>query len=102
MCGKENQTNITNDAESTLLSQPASKAYKRRWWVISIYCFCVGAQGIFYNSFGPITESAEAYFGWTDGLIGLLANWSSITVLCGMFPLSYLIHKKGNIYNTSS
>ncbi|KAJ8307424.1 hypothetical protein KUTeg_015508 [Tegillarca granosa] len=98
MCDYEIQQNIFNAADNSTLPPSTPNAYKRRWWIVFIYCSCVAAQVIFYNSFGPITESTEGYFGWTDGMIGLLANWFCIAVICGMFPLSYLIQKKGNVY----
>ncbi|KAJ8307418.1 hypothetical protein KUTeg_015502 [Tegillarca granosa] len=58
--------NIFNVADNSTLLQSTPKAYKRRWWIIFIYCSCVATQVIFYNSFGPITELTGAYFGWTD------------------------------------
>ena len=48
-----------------------------------------------WNTWGPITESAEAVFGWTDSTIGLLVNLGNISFITFVMPMSWLNDEKG-------
>jgi len=48
-----------------------------------------------WNTWGPITQSAKAVFHWSDGEIGMLANWGNIAYIITVFPACYLMDEKG-------
>ncbi|KAK3105810.1 hypothetical protein FSP39_006209 [Pinctada imbricata] len=52
-------------------------------------------QALNWNTWGPITESAEVVFKWQDSTIGMLANWGNIAYVCTIFPACYFIDVKG-------
>ncbi|KAK3106396.1 hypothetical protein FSP39_019110 [Pinctada imbricata] len=52
-------------------------------------------QAVIWNTWGPITESAEVVFNWQDSTIGMLANWGIISYICTIFPACYLMDMKG-------
>ena len=49
-----------------------------------------------WNTWGPITKSAEEVFGWTDSTIGLLVNLGNISFVTFVMPLSWIMDEKGN------
>ena len=74
-----------------------TKVYKRRWYILLVFSFSAMIQGGLWNTWGPIAESSEEAFGWTDGDIALFANWGPIAYLIATFPFAWLIDTKGNI-----
>ncbi|XP_052221166.1 uncharacterized protein LOC127837806 isoform X3 [Dreissena polymorpha] len=40
-----------------------------------------------WNTWGPITESAEVTFNWQDSNIGMLANYGNITSTVTVIPM---------------
>jgi hypothetical protein len=69
--------------------------YTRRWGVLIVFCYACVLQSAIRNTWGAITESSEAVFGWSDGTIGMMANWGSISQLLTLIPQSWLMDKKG-------
>lgn len=52
-------------------------------------------QGGVWNMWGPIAQSSEFAFGWTDGSIALLSNWGPIAYIPLALPFSWLMDVKG-------
>lgn len=69
--------------------------YKRRWYVMIVFSVLAMVQGGLWNTWGPIAESSEKAFDWTDGDIALFTNWGPIGYLIATFPLAWLIDVKG-------
>jgi len=69
--------------------------YKRRWYVMLVFSVLTMVQGGLWNTWGPIAESSEKAFDWTDGDIALFTNWGPIGYLIATFPLAWLIDVKG-------
>ncbi|KAJ8316689.1 hypothetical protein KUTeg_005760 [Tegillarca granosa] len=69
--------------------------YLRRWWILLIFSGCCCQQGIVWNTWGPITQSAKTVFGWSDGAIGMLANFGNIAYTILVLPACYLMDVKG-------
>ena len=53
-------------------------------------------QAAVWNTWGPITGSAEDVFGWSDGTIALLENWGPIAYIISFLVFSWLMDIKGS------
>lgn len=69
--------------------------YHRRWYILAVFSLIAGLQAAAWNTWGPITGSAENVFGWTDGTIALLENWGSIAYIVSFLIFSWLLDVKG-------
>ena len=69
--------------------------YKRRWYILTIFSLIAGVQAAAWNTWGPITGSAEDVFGWSDGTIALLENWGPIAYIVSFLFFSWLMDVKG-------
>lgn len=69
--------------------------YKRRWYILTIFSLIAGVQAAAWNTWGPITGSAEDVFGWNDGTIALLENWGPIAYIVSFLFFSWLLDVKG-------
>lgn len=69
--------------------------YKRRWYILIVFSLIAGVQAAAWNTWGPITGSAEVVFGWTDGTIALLENWGPIAYIVSFLLFSWLLDVKG-------
>ena len=48
-----------------------------------------------WNTWGPITDSAEEVFGWSDSTIGLIVNLGNISFITFVMPMSWINDEKG-------
>lgn len=69
--------------------------YKRRWYILTIFSLIAGVQAAAWNTWGPITGSAEDVFGWSVGTIALLENWGPIAYIVSFLFFSWLMDVKG-------
>ena len=69
--------------------------YHRRWYILAVFSLIAGVQAAAWNTWGPITGSAEDVFGWTDGTIALLENWGPIAYIVSFLIFSWLLDVKG-------
>ena len=95
---EDGQGSITSSAASA--GQHAERAeecrvYKRRWYILILFSLMAGTQGGVWNTFGPISTTAEDAFGWNNGDIGLLTNWGPIAFIVGIAPMIWTLERKG-------
>ncbi|XP_022344894.2 solute carrier family 49 member 4 homolog isoform X1 [Crassostrea virginica] len=83
-----------NDPRAPLLPVEG-RVYRRRWYILMIFGMINFLQNIVWNTWGPIAQSAEVVFEWTDSQIGQFANMGNIAYLITVFPVCYLIEKLG-------
>lgn len=76
-------------------TQDDIRVYKRRWYILILFSLMSGTQGGVWNTFGPISTTAEDAFGWTDSDIGLLTNWGPISFIISIVPLIWTLEHKG-------
>lgn len=69
--------------------------YHRRWYILVVFSLIAGVQAAVWNTWGPITGSAEDVFGWSDGTIALLENWGPIAYIVSFLLFSWLLDVKG-------
>lgn len=85
---RESQTSVQTGTQQI-------KVYKRRWWVLAVFVLTSCTQSMVWNTWGPITNSAEAVFGWSDSMIGLLVNLGNISFVTFVMPMSWINDVKG-------
>ena len=49
---------------------PQLKVYKRRWYILAVFCGLACHQCIVWNTFGPIETAVEYAYGWPDSTGG--------------------------------
>ncbi|XP_013413057.1 disrupted in renal carcinoma protein 2 homolog [Lingula anatina] len=69
--------------------------YKRRWYIVFVYCVFSLIQSVIWNTWGPITVSAEYVFDWNDRTIDLLSNWGPISYLLTSLGFTWIMDEKG-------
>lgn len=72
-----------------------TKVYRRRWYVMLVFCLCATSQGGSWNVYGPISATTEEALDWTDSDIALLTAWGPIAYLIATFPFAWLLEAKG-------
>ncbi|KAH3703469.1 hypothetical protein DPMN_078505 [Dreissena polymorpha] len=74
---------------------PTTAVFKRRWYIIFVFSLGNFIQAMAWNTWGPITESAEVTFDWQDSNIGMLANYGNIAFMVTVIPMCYFMDVKG-------
>lgn len=76
-------------------TQPVySRVYGRRWLVLTLFSLLGFMQGMVWNTWGPIQNSAKLAFGFTNNDIAVLVLWGPV----GFAPwllFMWLMDKKG-------
>ena len=52
-------------------------------------------QDAVWNTFGPIVNSVQYAYGWSDATVAMMANWGTITFVIIVFPLCWLLETAG-------
>ncbi|XP_043918703.1 solute carrier family 49 member 4 [Protopterus annectens] len=72
----------------------SSRVYRRRWLVLAVFSLFGFMQGMVWNTWGPIQNSAKQAYGFSSLDIALLVLWGPIGFLpCFLFM--WLLDKKG-------
>ena len=50
-------------------------------------------QNMIWNTWGPISNSAEFAFGWNNSTIFLMTNWGPISFILSAFVFSWMLYK---------
>ncbi|XP_033761457.1 solute carrier family 49 member 4 homolog [Pecten maximus] len=69
--------------------------YRRRWYVLAVYCLYTFSQAGVWNTWGPIAESCKRAFGWDDTIIALLPNWGPIGFIAVGWLTSWSMDTQG-------
>ncbi|XP_072326035.1 solute carrier family 49 member 4 isoform X1 [Scyliorhinus torazame] len=72
----------------------ASRLYRRRWLILAVFSLLGFMQGLLWNSWGPIQNSAKQALGFSTLDITLLVLWGPIGFL-PCFIFMWLMDKKG-------
>ena len=100
MEGCSESTPLINDNPIQSIDSIQIKVYKRRWWILFIFCVLALLQSELLQSWTVITESVKAVFCWTDNDITLMLSWTYITYILAIFFIVWLMDTKG-IYRTN-
>ncbi|XP_078259423.1 solute carrier family 49 member 4 isoform X3 [Rhinoraja longicauda] len=75
-------------------SGQGSRVFKRRWLVLGVFSLLSLVQGMVWNSWGPIQNSARRALGFTTRDIGLLVLWGPIG-FAPCFLFTWLMDTRG-------
>lgn len=74
--------------------QPATKAYKRRWWILTLYVLYAAANAFQWMEYAIIASIVTKYYNVST----LTVDWTSIIYMAIypiiVVPVSYIIDKK--------
>ncbi|XP_042863970.1 uncharacterized protein LOC122248178 [Penaeus japonicus] len=71
------------------------KTYYTRFWVLAVFSTIAFLQSMVWGTFGPILESAEAAFGWSDAMVAAFPNWGPVIVVLFTIPMMWSTQKMG-------
>lgn len=72
----------------------SSRVYGRRWLVLSLFSMLAFLQGMVWNTWGPIQNSAKHAFGFSSTDIAVLVIWGPVGFLPWLLFV-WLMDKKG-------
>ncbi|CAD5120336.1 DgyrCDS8910 [Dimorphilus gyrociliatus] len=84
-----------NKEEQSLIQMNKPVIYKRRWYILFIFCNLTLAVGSLWNIWGPIANSAERAFNWSNATIATLSNYGPIVFVATSFFFSWIMDNKG-------
>ena len=92
----------SSDEEASLLHKGGTDhshflVYKRRWWILFVFCFCSVTQSTLWNTWSPILDSMQIAYDWTDSFTALLLGSADVGYMVMTFPLMFLVENKGII-----
>lgn len=73
----------------------AYKTYYTRFWILAVFSTLAFLQSTVWGTFGPILDSAEAAFGWTDATVAAFPNWGPVVVVTFTLPMMWFTQKLG-------
>uniref|UniRef100_A0A8C4T0Y9 Solute carrier family 49 member 4 n=1 Tax=Erpetoichthys calabaricus TaxID=27687 RepID=A0A8C4T0Y9_ERPCA len=86
---------LLQPALSERLARPVhSRVYSRRWLVLALFSFLGFMQGMVWNTWGPIQNSAKSAYGFTNMDVAWLVLWGPIGYIPWLFFM-WLMDKKG-------
>ncbi|CAG0890397.1 unnamed protein product, partial [Cyprideis torosa] len=67
---------------------PVVRVYKRRWYLLIVYCLIGFWQADIWNLYGPLAESLKAAYPdhWADETTAMMGNWAVILYLPLFLP----------------
>ncbi len=74
---------------------PNTGVYTWRLTILFLFSYSCMLQGCVWNTWGPIAQSAEEVFDWTDASIALLPSWGNIMNCLTILPVTWFMNKKG-------
>ena len=96
------QDEETNSLLGILKPEQEFKPYKSifRFYILLLFCGFTFMQGLVWNTWGPIADSAEVVYGWDRNgtTIALLSNWGPIAFVPGVIVFPIVINRYGLRY----
>ncbi|XP_005093589.3 uncharacterized protein LOC101860961, partial [Aplysia californica] len=93
---EDNSYGVVDDERTPLLcSRNEIKVYRRRWYVLFLFCLSALLQGLNWGTWGPITQSLKAAFDWTDGSVARLALVGNTSYVIFSVPVCLMVERKG-------
>ena len=99
-----------SDPDVSVLLPPTQVVYTRRWYILIVFSVLAMMQATVWNTWGPIAETVNNVYHWSDKTVSLLSLWGTITFLAFFAPFLWLTevnlrfvnnYKKGNASDLS-
>lgn len=76
------------------------KLYWQRWWLVAVFSVLGICQSASWNFYSPISGPIKNVYGWSDYLIGWMANTAGIVFFLSVSAWSAVIDTKGSRFTT--
>jgi len=95
-----NSDNLSTNRYNTVSDGPVCleyqcKAYKRRWWILLVFCFASLCQSLLWNTWSPLLDSLLISYQWTNSFVALIQAVSDAGFIVFAFPLMYVVETTG-------
>ena len=89
-----------NSLLGNLKTEPEFKLHKSifRFYILLLFCGFTFMQGLIWNNWGPIADSADLVYGWDSSVIALLTNLGPIAFVPGFILFPIIINLYGLRY----
>ena len=89
-----------NSLLGNLKTEPEFKLHKSifRFYILLLFCGFTFMQGLIWNNWGPIADSADLVYGWDSSVIAFLANLGPIAFVPGFILFPIVINQFGLRY----
>ena len=87
-------TDISATDTSKQTGQPL-KVFKRRWWILTVFCFVNATQSVLWNTWSPIGDAMLICYDWKASFLALCLCGSSISVAVMSLPVMYIVETRG-------
>ncbi|PAA57842.1 hypothetical protein BOX15_Mlig032072g1 [Macrostomum lignano] len=75
-------------------AEAATRVFWYRWYVLLVYCLLVTQQGAVWSHWGPISDSVQAAYNWSNATISLLSFWGPITYVACFYPWTLFMRRR--------
>ena len=88
---------MTESEKIRLVDAGGTRVYPTRWYVLIMVCLANILNNLFWASWGPISQSTELVYGWSDKTLFWVVNIGNITAFVFTLLGSYLVDRKGKL-----
>ena len=93
---EERKTLILSESNRVTRSKElVAHVYRRRWYVLAVFCYSGIIQATIWNTWGPIAEATNVVLDWNGSNIALLTSLSTLSNIITGLPVCMLMDKKG-------
>ncbi|KAK3804471.1 hypothetical protein RRG08_024996 [Elysia crispata] len=90
-----NRDYSSTDESAALIKDKNTRVYLRRWYVLFVFSLGCAVTGFSFGQYGPIAQSLEKAFGWSDNTIAMLGMWNNLGFVLMAWPFGRLLEMKG-------
>ena len=71
--------------------------YKRRWWILYVFCFSSASLALSYVTWNALSDSLLIAYDWSTAQMGMISATVNIGVVISALPVMYMVIAKGNL-----
>ncbi|PAA86605.1 hypothetical protein BOX15_Mlig004333g2 [Macrostomum lignano] len=83
------------DSHSDVINPCPYRVYKRRWYILAVYCLLAFNQGVIWNTWGPLKDAMQSAYSWGNFEFGMLPNWAPIGFVIALAPSLIIVNRCG-------
>eukprot|EP01116_Phalansterium_solitarium_P022571 TRINITY_DN7504_c0_g1_i1.p1 TRINITY_DN7504_c0_g1~~TRINITY_DN7504_c0_g1_i1.p1 ORF type:complete len:442 (-),score=110.31 TRINITY_DN7504_c0_g1_i1:289-1614(-) len=73
------------------------KAEARRWWVLFVFSYAAGLQGLLWMTYSSVPEQSQAYLGTGSSSLDFMLSEGPIAYVLVLLPCTWLLSKPGGL-----
>lgn len=82
---------------SLFVQTPFSSSFVR-WYIVAMACGLQAVNGLMWMTWGPISSTAEAVFGWGDPVIALQNGIGGLVLVPLCVPAAWMLETGGSVF----